>query len=55
VTVKRRTNNDGRNQIKRGKTYGQVKRIARRLRLRFSIGDQSWRNARSALKGEADA
>ena len=34
---KRHTNNDGRNQIRRGKTFYQVRRIARRLSLKFII------------------
>lgn len=33
----RRTNNTGLNQVRRGKTYEQVRRMARRLRVPFAL------------------
>lgn len=41
--TRRHHNNKGTRQIKRGKTYDQVKRIARKLRIPFAVGSDKHR------------
>jgi hypothetical protein len=38
--TRRHHNNDGRRQVRRGKTRQQVKRMARRLGIRYAVREQ---------------